>query len=66
MADGGLFLMHELCGGVVRNPPPCVDTTSVPAKPGLTRRAISESRIANKSCTPPCEVRAAGLRTREA
>ncbi len=51
MVTRGLFLMHELMRGVVRNPPPCVDTTPVPAKPGLTRRAIAESRIANKSCT---------------
>jgi hypothetical protein len=46
----GLFLMHELLRGVVRDPPPCVDTTPVPTKPGLTQRAIAESRIANKNC----------------
>ncbi|MEX2173924.1 MAG: DUF1592 domain-containing protein [Pirellulaceae bacterium] len=46
----GLFVMHELLRGVVRDPPPCVDTTPVPTKPGLTQRAIAESRIANQSC----------------
>jgi hypothetical protein len=51
MVTRGLFVLHELLRGFVRNPPPCVDTTPVPAKPGLTRRAISESRIANQSCT---------------
>jgi len=47
----GLFVMHELLRGVVRDPPPCVDTTPLPTKPGLTQRAIAESRLANKSCT---------------
>src|SRR6185503_18894295 len=46
----GLFVMHELLRGVVHDPPPSVDTTPVPAKPGLTRRAIAESRLANKNC----------------
>jgi hypothetical protein len=47
----GLFVMHELLRGVVRDPPPCVDTSPVPTKPGLTKRAIAESRLANQSCT---------------
>lgn len=51
MVGRGLFVMRELLRGVVRNPPPCVDTTPVPSKPGLTQRGISESRIANHSCT---------------
>jgi hypothetical protein len=46
----GLFVMHELLRGVVRDPPPCVDTTPVPTKPGLTQRGIAETRLANKSC----------------
>jgi hypothetical protein len=50
MVTRGLFLMHELLRGVVRDPPPCVDTRPVPSKPGLTQRMVSESRIANKSC----------------
>jgi hypothetical protein len=51
MVSRGLFVMQELLRGVVRDPPPCVDTTPVPSKPGLTQRAVAESRIANKSCT---------------
>ena len=51
MVARGLFLMQELLRGVVRDPPPCVDTTPVPSKPGLTQRAISEARLVNKSCT---------------
>ena len=50
MVTRGLFVMHELLRGVVRDPPPCVDTTPVPTKPGLTNRAIAESRLANKAC----------------
>ena len=48
MVTRGLFVMHELLRGVVRDPPPCVDTTPVPSKPGLTQRMISESRIADQ------------------
>jgi hypothetical protein len=51
MVTRGLFVMNELLRGVVRDPPPCVDTTPVPSKPGLTQRAIAETRLANKSCT---------------
>jgi hypothetical protein len=51
MVTRGLFVMHELLRGVVRDPPPCVDATPVPSKPGLTQRMIAESRIANRSCS---------------
>lgn len=51
MVTRGLFVMHELLRGVVRDPPPCVDTTPVPTRPGLTQRAISEIRLANTNCT---------------
>ena len=50
MVTRGLFVMHDLLRGVVKDPPPCVDTTPVPSKPGLTQRAIAEQRIANKKC----------------
>lgn len=46
----GLFVMHELLRGIVRDPPPCVDTTPIPTKPGLTRRGIAEVRLANQAC----------------
>jgi hypothetical protein len=47
----GLFVMHELLRGVVKDPPPCVDATPIPSKPGLTQRAIAEQRLANSSCS---------------
>ncbi|MEZ6060149.1 MAG: DUF1592 domain-containing protein [Planctomycetaceae bacterium] len=50
MVARGLFVMHDLLRGVVRDPPPCVDTTPVPTKAGLTQRGISEGRLANGSC----------------
>ena len=50
MVTRGLLVMHELLRGVVRDPPPCVDTTPVPTAPGLTQRAIALQRINNNSC----------------
>jgi hypothetical protein len=50
MVSRGLFVLHDLMRGVVRDPPPCVDTTPIPTKPGLTQRAIAEARLANESC----------------
>jgi len=50
MVTRGLMIMHELLRGVVKDPPPCVDTTPVPTKPGQSQRAISEDRIANTTC----------------
>lgn len=50
MVARGLFVLRDLLRGSVQDPPPCVDTTPVPTKPGLTQRAIAEARIANASC----------------
>lgn len=50
MVSRGLFVMHELLRGSVKDPPPCVDTTPPPTKAGLTQRSVAESRIANKNC----------------
>ncbi len=50
MVARGLFVLHDLLYGEVEDPPPCVDTTPVPTKPGLTQRAIAEQRLANPSC----------------
>lgn len=50
MVTRGLLVMHELLRGVVKDPPPCVDTTPVPTKPGVTQRSIAMQRIENKSC----------------
>lgn len=51
MVARGLFVMHELLRGVVRDPPPGTDTTPTPSKPGLTQRLVSEQRIAHQNCT---------------
>ena len=56
MVTRGLFVFHDLLRGVVKDPPPGVDTTPVPSKPGLPQRRISEQRMANKSCKG-CHVR---------
>jgi hypothetical protein len=50
MVSRGLFVLHDLLRGTVKDPPPCVDTTPVPTKSGLTQRGIAEARIANKNC----------------
>ena len=46
----GLFVLHHILGGAVEDPPPGVDTTPVPTKPGLSQRGVALVRIANKSC----------------
>ena len=56
MVTRGLFVFHDLLRGVVKDPPPGVDTTPVPSKPGLPQRRVSEQRIANESCKG-CHVR---------
>ncbi|MEM9479120.1 MAG: DUF1592 domain-containing protein [Verrucomicrobiota bacterium] len=50
MVSRGLFVLHELLRGEVKDPPPCVDTTPVPTEAGLTQRAIALDRIADNSC----------------
>jgi hypothetical protein len=50
MVSRGLFVLNDLLRGVVKDPPPCVDTTPVPTKAGLTQRGIAEQRLANNTC----------------
>ena len=50
MVTRGLFIMHNLLRGVVMDPPPGVDTTPVPVRPGLSHRQAAEKRISDKSC----------------
>ncbi|QGJ71358.1 Planctomycete cytochrome C [Planctomycetales bacterium 10988] len=50
MVTRGLFVLQDLLRGTVQDPPPCVDTTPVASKAGLTQRGIAEERIANPSC----------------
>lgn len=50
MVTRGLFVMRDLLRGVIGAPPPGVDTTPVPPKPGMTHRDVAEDRIQNESC----------------
>lgn len=43
-------MMHDFLRGVVKDPPPCVDTTPIPTKEGLTQRSIAMERIGNTTC----------------
>ena len=51
MVTRGLFVLHGVLRGIVKDPPPGLDTTPVPSKPGLSQRRIAEMRIANVSCS---------------
>ena len=51
MVTRGLFVLHGVLRGIVKDPPPGLDTTPMPAKPGLSQRQIAEKRIANVSCS---------------
>ena len=50
MVSRGLFILQDILRGTVKDPPPCVDTTPVQEKAGLSKRGIAEQRISNKSC----------------
>lgn len=50
MVSRGLFVLHDLLRGTVKDPPPCVDTTPIPSKPGLSQRGVAEARVANQAC----------------
>ena len=50
MVTRGLFVLHDILRGTVKDPPPGLDITPVPSKPGLSQRVIAEQRIANVSC----------------
>ncbi len=50
MVARGLFVLHDLLRGTVKDPPPGLDTTPVPPEPGLSRRDVSEKRVVNPSC----------------
>lgn len=50
MVTRGLFVLRDVLRGVIGAPPPGVDTTPVPAKPGMTLRDIAQQRIENVAC----------------
>ena len=46
----GLFLLKDFLNGKVEDPPPCLDTTPIPPKPGLSKRAVAETRVNSNAC----------------
>jgi len=50
MVTRGLFVLQDVLRGVVKDPPPSVDTTPIHSKPGLSQRHIAEQRMANVAC----------------
>jgi len=50
MVTRGLFVLQDLLRGVIKAPPPGLDTTPVPPSPGQSHRAIAETRIADRQC----------------
>ncbi|QDU47892.1 DUF1592 domain-containing protein [Gimesia panareensis] len=50
MVTRGLFVLKDVLRGVIGAPPPGVDTTPVPSRPGVSQRMIAEQRMANEAC----------------
>ena len=50
MVTRGLFVLHDVLRGTVKDPPPGTDTTPVPSKPGVTQRKVATDRIKSKAC----------------
>jgi hypothetical protein len=51
MVARGLFVLKDLLYSGVGNPPPGTNTTPIPPQPGMSHRAIAESRLANDACS---------------
>lgn len=51
MVSRGLFVLHDLLRGVVKDPPPCVDATPVSSQPGKSQRAVAMERLHNATCS---------------
>ncbi len=50
MVTRGLFVLHDVLHSAVGSPPPGVDTTPVPPRPGQPQRGMAIKRLENKSC----------------
>ena len=50
MVARGLFMLHEVMRGVVKDPPPCVNVVPIQTGEGLTQRGIAIQRIDNVLC----------------
>ena len=50
MVARGLFVLRDLLRGAIKDPPPSVNVTPVPAKAGLSHRQIAKQRVADANC----------------
>lgn len=50
MVTRGLFVLHDLLRGAVKDPPPGVDTTPVASAPGVSQRTAAQQRLDDQSC----------------
>ena len=50
MVTRGLFILRDILSSDVGDPPPGVDTTPVPVKPGMSNRTIALARLKDASC----------------
>ena len=50
MVTRGLFVMRDLLRGIVKDPPPNVNTTPVKSRPGMTQRTSALVRIEDVNC----------------
>ncbi|MDF1656014.1 MAG: DUF1592 domain-containing protein [Verrucomicrobiales bacterium] len=50
MVSRGLFVLNDLLRGVIKDPPPCVDTTPIESGENLSRREVAMERVADSSC----------------
>lgn len=50
MVTRGLFVLHDVLRGKVDDPPPGLDTTPIPPKPGMSHRDVSMKRLQDANC----------------
>ena len=50
MVARGLFVLKDLLYSAIGSAPPGTDTTPIPAKPGMSVRAVAMTRLNNPSC----------------
>ena len=50
MVTRGLFILKDVLRGTVGDPPPGLDTTPVPNRPGRSHRRVAQRRIDNVAC----------------
>ena len=63
MVTRGLFVLHNILDGKVDAPPPGVDTSPVPTKPGLSQRSVAFQESIKFVAIDPATVYASAIRT---